>query len=266
MKSTFLLLTAFIFLPTPSQAQWWSNPYHASTPAESYLNGAARLWEGRGNYLESRGRYLRDYEAARRDYIDNWAHRIYTRWTIQDAWKERNRMENALDRKERLLDQSERMHALKLREQDLREKGILPPLKSGGFIHNGKQFSSLAEWKESPEYAQRMEEIRMENLRQHMEERAKTQRLQESLDFMCMWRGMSDVMKHRYSLLTPEQKVQYKAEWKDPELKWARAEEERNRRFYETRPDLIFRGKKPNSKLPPVPPGVEEAWRNNLPR
>lgn len=256
------MLCLGVFVST-AQAQWVvPNPFpyrHASTAAEGYLSGAARLWIGQGYAVDSYGRYLRNREEARRQYIDNWSHSVRQRWAIRDEYKARNKTENYLDRKERMLDQAERRHALKLREEQLIEKGILPPKKKGYFMHKGKKFHSIEEWRKSPEYAQQMDENRMKELQRNAENLAKAKQQQEALDFLRMWRGMSYFAREQYSRLSPAKKAQRLAEFKNPDLKWKRLEEQQNRRFYEKRPHLIPRAKLPNSQLPPVPPGLEDA-------
>lgn len=268
MKFLLLPMICVGMFVSTAQAQWViPNPYpyrHASTAAEGYLSGAARLMIGRGYAVDSYGRFLINRESARRQAIDNWSHSVRERWAIRDEYKARNKTENYLDRKERMLDQAERRHALQQREDELREKGILPPKTKGYFIHKGKKFYSIEEWKKSPEYAQQMDENRMRELQRNAEKLAEQKRQQDALDFLRMWRKMSYFDRERYSRLSAAEKARRLEEFKNPELLYKRLEEQENRRFYEQRPYLIPKAKQPYSQLPPVPPGLEDALNRQL--
>lgn len=257
-----------VFSVSDAQAQW--NPWfgggyrHASTAQEGYLTGAARLMAGRGIYLDNLGNFYIKREQARGLRIDNWDHAIRTRWAIKDDYKARNKPENYLDRRERLLNQAERKYALDQREAELREKGVLPPKKKGYFVVKGKKFHSIEEWRASPEYRQVRMEAQIRELNRLQQKKLDEARRQEAVEFGRMWSKMSWLAREQYTRLSPEKKARYKLEWKYPDLKWKRLKEEDARRFYEKRPHLIPRGKQPYSQLPKVPPGVEEAFNRDL--
>jgi hypothetical protein len=155
-----LLLATFGMEANAQYAMPWIA--RSSTVGESYLNGAANLAAARGLYLNSLGNYQIQRSQALDLQIQNWKNRITTRWEIKDEWKDRNKTENFIQKKNRNLDNAVKRHALKQREKDLIEKGILPPKPKSGFWHKGAFFTSVEEWKLSPEYAQMIEE-RQEN-------------------------------------------------------------------------------------------------------
>lgn len=248
-KLIFTAVCCGLFLmPDTANAQYG----HASTARESYLNGASRLVRNRGLYQEHLGRARVYNQEAYRQGIDNWKHYVETRRELKDSYKARNKPENALDRKERMLDQAERAHALKLREQKLRDEGILPPKKKGYLRHKGKKFHSIEEWKKSPEYALRKLENAARELQRQDDKRAAKARLQEAVDFGRMWSKMGFLSRERYSRMSPAHKARELHEFLNPDLKWKRLEQDRNRRFYGTRPYLIPQAGK--NGLPPLPP------------
>lgn len=264
--SALMILSLATLLPNTADAQVWQNgawqyPNHASTAAEGYLNGASRLLAARGYYLDGLGNYLNKYEAARRTYIDNWSHYVRTRWAIQDQAKQRRNAGRTdwATRRMKELDNLERRHAVKEREQELRDKGILPPKKKSGFVVKGKFFESYEDFKGSDEWYAVKQEAQLRELDRQEEKRQAELRRQKAIEFGQMWRGMSWIAKERYNRMSAAERERYKLEWKHPELKYKRLETERNRKFYEERPYLIPRAKQPGSQLPPVPEGLEDA-------
>lgn len=199
------------------------------------------------------GKYLNDRESARRSYIKNWDRYVRTRWAVRDEYKARNKPEHALDRKERMLDQAERAFALKQREEKLRAAGVLPPRHpdAGAFGYDNKRFKNMDEFRASPEYQTMLDKRRMNELQRNAEKLAAEQRRQKAVDFGRMWAKMSWLSKESWSRRSPEYKARVLREFKDPDLMWKRLEDDRNRRFYESRPYLIPRAGK--NGLPPLP-------------
>lgn len=196
-------------LSTIANAQWVIN--HPSTVGGSYLTGAARFLVGRGYVMESYGDYLIDREIARRYYIENWANSVQTRWAIRDEWIDRNKTINHLDRKEKLLDQAERAYALRLREQALRESGVLPPSnpEAGSIGFNGKRFRSLEEFKNSPEYYDMLINRDLREIDRSVDELLRQERLRQAIEFGRVWSRMSEADKFRYRNLNPDQRYRY---------------------------------------------------------
>ena len=264
--SLLIGLTMLLFAGT-ADAQVWQNGqwvptgyHHASTAAEGYLSGAGRFLAGRGIYLQGLGEYLNDYEAARRSYIDNWSHYVHTRWAIKDEWSARQKAAHPdwPTRRMQQLDMLERAAAVRARESELRERGILPPKSdSPGVVVKGKLFESYEDFQGSPEWRQVRLEAQLRELDRLEEEQQAEIRREKAVEFGRMWAGMSWLQRERYTKLDPAQRAQYKLEWKYPDLKYERMEQDRNRRFYEARPYLIPQARQPGSQLPPVPPGME---------
>lgn len=189
MKNIILPIIGLLFLSFASEANaqifvpntfWGCN--RSATVGESYLNGAANLAAAQGLYLQGLGSYQIQRQQAIGISIQNWEQRIRTRWEIQDEWKERNKTENFIQRKNRALDLAEQRHALKQREQDLIDRGILPPKKESGFYHKGKFFTSIEEWKESPEYAQMLKERKQRERKLALEKELKEQQLAKDME------------------------------------------------------------------------------------
>lgn len=128
---------------------------------------------------------------------------IRERWEIQDEYKERNKTENALDRKERMLDQAERAYELNKREDDLRYRGILPPKKSSGIIFNGIKYPSYEALSESSDYQSYIISKRLEKLE---EERYKAYEKARDVAFLQMWHRLSDAGKEQFGRLSFEEK------------------------------------------------------------
>lgn len=249
-----LLLIAVLLIPTSALAQNGGNTINlpqAVTAEESFLAGAARLWVGRGYFLESYGNYLNLRESARQQYIDNWSHRIRTRWAIQDEYKMRNRKENYLDYRERAMENAIRRHALDQKEKELIEKGILPKKQEPGFVIRGKKFKTLEEYYASEEYKLEQRDREHRKVLEAQKEADEAARHKEAVAFARMWDKMGFFEREKYSRLSPEEKARWKAEFQNPELMWKRLEDERNRKFYETRPYLAPQAGK--NGLPPLP-------------
>lgn len=250
-----IIIGVVLLFATEAHAQtFWANPWgyhHASTAAEGYLTGKARLHAANGLAAKFFGDYLVSREQAYNLRIQNEADRIRTRWSIQDEYRARNQRPNYLERRARSLDMAEQRHALDLREQELRDKGVLPPKPEPSITYKGESFKSYAEFKESDLYWDMLVERDKRLFAREAEAEAAEARRQAAVEFGRMWAGMSFLARDSYTRLSPELKARYKLEWKYPELKYKRLEDDRNRRFYEERPYLIPRAGK--NGLPPYP-------------
>lgn len=249
-------IIASLFTAEADAQQVWTAPWgyrHASTAAEGYLSGRARLTVANGIALRHFGKYLIDRETARSQAIDNTAKRIRTRWEIQDEYRTRQRRLHPTypERMEKRLDMAEKVHALREREKALIDKGILPPKPVPSFTYKGHKFKNYAEFKKSDLYWDMIKERDARLAKREAEKKAAEARRQQAVEFGRMWAGMSWLAREKYSRSSPEYKARYKAEWKNPELMWKRLEDDRNRRFYEARPYLIPRAGK--NGLPPYP-------------
>lgn len=169
--------------PTCWQQQWgqrcvvpWNQPYlgwgcngwYASTAAEGYLSGAARLAQAKGLYLESLGKFYISREQAKKMDIDNWSHKVRTRRQLLDEYKERvhNEHPTAADLLEKKLDAAERMAALRAREDKLIASGVLPPKKEPKFGFGGKTYRDFNEFKQSLEYVIWKHELAVERAKE----------------------------------------------------------------------------------------------------
>lgn len=164
-----------------------------------FINSAHSQYYGYSTYYRP---YLFPYEI-------NEA-RIQTRWRIQDAYKERNKTENYLDRKERMLDQAERAYELSKREEELRHKGILPPKNpnAGMYLYEGKKYNSYDEFKQSPDYLVFLKKQAEKEKLREQEKLIKEYEKKRDDIFLQMWHKMSDLGKEQFSRLTAEQKEQ----------------------------------------------------------
>lgn len=133
---------------------WWGN---ALDPTSDRLRAISqsRVDEARRQVI---------LEDARRQRIDNDMEnykRIESRWKIKDEYNNRqlkkvdrsNDIKKVyLDKKEKYLQLKEREFIINQKEQDLRDRGVLPAKKPSRMIINGKEFMSYDEFKKSPEY------------------------------------------------------------------------------------------------------------------
>ncbi len=192
MKNIILPIIGLLLLTSSVEAQfvprtfWGCN--RAATVGESYLNGAANLAAAQGLYLQGLGNYQIQRQRAIDLSIENWESRVRTRWEIQDEYRKRTKTENYIEKRHRSLDLAEQRHALKQREQDLIDKGILPPKKPGYFIHKGKKFHSIEEWKKSPEYWEMKKEQAEKEIKLEEEKRLKEIQRQKDLEDLRRYR------------------------------------------------------------------------------
>lgn len=181
-----------------AQAQIIVEPRHSSTAAEGWWRGTGAYLRGLGRYLEGRGVYENYHEDARRKRIDNWSHGVRTRWDIKDQYKQR---QNRLDwptRRMKQLDMLEKVHAVKQREADLREKGILPPKRPRGFTYKGVTYPDYSAFKESDTYKVLMAERAKREAERRLEKAKEEARQQEALAFLRKWNKMSFLERERY--------------------------------------------------------------------
>lgn len=155
-KITLILL--FLTFPSISEAGWWGYaPWNwtSTSGQESYFRGLGSYWHQYGNYLRSLGQYQIEHQQAQKLKTDNFKQHVLTRWEIRDAYQERVKRQNPpyTDVRNKALDNREKMHALKEREHDLRQKGVLPPLKPQRFIIDGVDYGTYHNFKMSPAFA-----------------------------------------------------------------------------------------------------------------
>jgi hypothetical protein len=261
MKTLILMTTLLLgVMTTTAQAQhpWFGYGGFggADTAQSAGLRGLGQALHGQADRLRAAGEFRERNQRAYSDYLDNTDKRIRLRWAIKDDYKARNVRPSYLDRMEARLDMAERRAALKQREQDLIDKGILPAKPKPGFTRNGIRYDSYADFKLSPGYDEMIAERDARIAQRKAEEAAKEARYQESIVFLRMWSKMGAMARLDYSRLSPETKAQRLAEFKNPELKWQRLKDDSNRRFYQTRPYLVPRAGQ--NGLPPLPSDWEK--------
>ena len=121
-------------------------------------------------------------EEIKRNIAENKKARLKAEWGIRDEAEARREENSALNQKEKRLDNLERAHALKLREEDLIARGIIKkPESTGkkGLVYAGVHFNNLAEFQQSPQFEQmKIEQIGQE-ARRLAEKEASEQRIKE---------------------------------------------------------------------------------------
>jgi hypothetical protein len=164
----FLMLIGVV---SEARAQWPVYGPNAAprsaTVEESILRGAGANLVDQGRYLESLGTYQNLYQEALKKAYSNWAEGVHTRNTLKDEWHARNHGEDAVTKAHKRLDNIERMTALKRREDEMRERGLLPKVEPQ-IVWAGQAFRTWSDFKSSPAYvamiAERDERFRQEEL------------------------------------------------------------------------------------------------------
>lgn len=149
------------------------------------MTGAGRLAAGVGIYIDNLGRYQINHEVARRLYIDNRSHYIRERWRIKDEYKERFRRDHPTyaERLENRMDMAEKMHALRQREKELIEKGILPEPGKPAFIYKGESYPSYEAFKQTAAYQDMMAEVAAKRKERELEKIRQEERRQQAVEF-----------------------------------------------------------------------------------
>lgn len=107
-----------------------------------------------GEYLKSRAEARKTHAEARIAESEAFHHeiethdfKVRTRWEIKDEYERRRKQnrQSFAEIREKRLDRIERMAALDEREEQLRQKGILPPKPESGVKINGVFYSDLEE-------------------------------------------------------------------------------------------------------------------------
>ena len=249
---TFILTAALLLgIATTAQAQYGYRGGGADTAQSAGLRGFGQALHGEADRLRALGEFRQRNQSAYSDYIDNVDKKIRYHWDIKDEYKARNVRPNYLDRMETRLNNAERLAALEQREQDLINKGILPPKPKSGLTYDGIQYESFADFKLTYAFAKMTVERDARIAQRKAEEVAKEKRYQEAVDFGRMWAGMSFLARENYSRLSSEQKAQRMAEFKNPDLMWQRLTDNSNKRFYQSHPYLIHNAGK--NGYPPLP-------------
>lgn len=198
---TICMLLGLLYSTSLAGGPWYYETptyHHASTAQEGALSGWARWWQGFGDYLDSVGNYLVESEIAKKQHIENEDLRIHTKWKIQDEYKERNKSENYLDRWERSLDTAERRHALKQREEELRNKGVLPPKQEPHMVIRGRTYKNCEEWKQTADYSLHRLELEEKRLLRKIDEIIKQREYRESLAYQNWWDDLGWSGQQRY--------------------------------------------------------------------
>lgn len=241
MKNLILATILSIFCIQTADAQFFWGP-QSSTVGEGLLNGASRIMYSRALNTHAYGNYIVNRERARSIYLDNLQKYNEMRSLLKkeaDRLKEeRLDSKSSLDRKadklERRLDDAERLHALKQREQELIERGILKA-QTNYFYYRGKRYENFGEFRYSPEYEDYLYHQKMVKVHRELETLKKEQKQLQMYQKLKMWREMSYFDRQRYSKMEKWEQERYKEEWLDPELKFKRLKEKEDRQFLHDR-------------------------------
>jgi hypothetical protein len=136
------------------QAQNWGVPNGApksATVEESVLRGAGAYTYDQGRYLQSLGAYQNLHQDALKKSYENWAEDVRTRNALKDEWHARHHGVDAVTKGHQRLDNLERMVSLKQREQELKDRGLLPKVQPQMAWH-GQTFRNWNEFKSSSAY------------------------------------------------------------------------------------------------------------------
>lgn len=193
-----LIIIAFLLGPTIAQAQILpNNPWYGADTAQSArLRGFGQLLHGEDDRLRALGTYQIRRQQAYDQYLDNTNKRIRYRWQIQDDAKARRRANtpNALDRLEAKLDMAERRHSLRMREDALIKRGLLPPRRvSKGFHYKGMTYDSYADFKLSDAYAQMIRDRDIRLAKAEAEKAAKQAKYDAAVRFLARRRRMNPI-------------------------------------------------------------------------
>tara|TARA_Y100000034_G_scaffold100014_1_gene123125 strand:+ start:1050 stop:1775 length:726 start_codon:yes stop_codon:yes gene_type:complete len=236
-----------------AQAQW-RRPIgynHASTAAEGYLSGRARLRASSGYFLESLGRYELLHQDAYSKYLDNKLKRTQTYWDRKKVYAENNKRLTWPQREAQRLDmEMQRMDVLELRaqvakrKQELIDKGVIAQKP---FWIRGEKFNSREEYQKSDLRQRVIAEGEWRTRTRELEKIMAEERHKKAVEFGRMWSKMSWLEKERYKKLDATQRAEYKRRRNDPN--WYKIHQAR--KFYELRPYLLPSAGK--GGLPPNP-------------
>jgi hypothetical protein len=208
---TILLSVILIFAATnTASAQfmpfcngWYGGWYGigGATVAGSYLAGAAQYSIGQGMYLESLGRYYNLEQQAYNQAITNRSYNIEEKWRIRDEYRARIRRDHPgyVERENRKLNQAEKIHALNERKAGLVKQGIIPPSPKPSVSISGQQYSSVTDWKKSPEYPRYISAQEEKERAQRLEEEIEAQRQAAALETLRNYRRLSPFEQMEYS-------------------------------------------------------------------
>lgn len=182
-----LLILMVLTLPTSAYAQNVGigvNPRDvnfSTTVEEGRYRGWAAFVGSVADWIVAQGMYENLHEDARLKYMNNWRHGVYTRWEVSDHAKQRRKeyYENTygLTARKRRLEKKLEAQAFREYENELREKGLLPP-KSVGIIYKGVLYDSYEDFKAAnPDLRKQNEEAYKQRLELQKEKR------EEALEF-----------------------------------------------------------------------------------
>lgn len=113
------------------------------------------------------------------------------KWDIADEAKARRRanMRTMEDR----LDAAQRLHDLKKREEKMREDGILPPKKKGGFVYNGTRYTSWDEFKNTDDFLRMKADAQIREIKRQIIAKEKEEKRQRAVEFLRERRSRSHI-------------------------------------------------------------------------
>lgn len=151
----FLLVILFCFSANSAFAQNVSGSAnvnnHASTAYEGYLTGIAKVAFGNGHYIKSMGQFMKDSQEAIEHSIKNHALAVRTKTALKKEYYENLDKTTFLDKENKRLDMIVKMNELKVKQEKLRESGLLPKLYPS-FTHENITYKNYSEFKNSPHW------------------------------------------------------------------------------------------------------------------
>lgn len=124
---------------------------HASTAYESYLTGLGRLSYANGYYIKNLGKLMKDYQEAIEHSIKNHALAVRTKNALKKEYYENLDKTTFLEKENKRLDMLVKINELKIRQEKLREAGILPKLNPS-LKHENVTYKTYSEFKNSPHW------------------------------------------------------------------------------------------------------------------
>ena len=230
------VLTLFFMPNFNLKAQYYiypaNSPWRSSTLQEGILRGSGAYWYGKGAYLRNLGMYEKDHQNAYSDYLDNVQKRVDAYWNVKEQWKERNKHKTWIQRQEESFERSQKIHDLKLKEEQLIKEGVLAPKKTPKIVYQGKEYNNYAEFKKSNAWIQMKSEVRQKQFNNQIENERNQLAHLHAVAFSVFWDRLSHSQRNNYKTLSQNDKfnlynnVMY-------------GTTNQNNSFYEIRPYLI---------------------------
>ena len=145
------------------------------------------------------GIYENLHEQARAQYFQSHVAMIKHRMEMKAIAEERQKQArlDAIAREEAALDLRERRVALEKRKEEMRQKGLLPKLEKSSVGWKGHKFSSVDEFKKSPQFQEMLAERDQLEKERAAEELEKQERQEKALEVLRKHRNQSSVDWHR---------------------------------------------------------------------